>query len=161
MFTHFIINCIIEVEQTIDTPPTGFFTKTNTAIRLSYRIGSTIKDRKLIKIKKNIDVDMPGRAAAFLHRHGVLRAYVGEEVRLYAPKIFTMEDNNVPIQREVMVPITWADVDLSRKQVHTIAAREEFVATANVMGLHVADYIFVRAEEPGKVVEFPRIYRAA
>lgn len=130
MFTHFKIKCLIEIEGTIEIPPRGWFVINQNTIRLCCTKGSIIEYIHLVT---------PLQIAVFLLKHCIISHYavMGEAVTMYQNTIgyaVRKSDWNVTLQNK-LVPVTIADLRLSREAVRTIFAREALEKAAQVMGL--------------------------
>lgn len=109
----------LDIESTIDTPPTSFFVKNQSSARICYRIGKELK---------YINLATPLELAQLLSKNGIIQFYAikGDVVKMFEKVLITIVgDKGQPIQQERLVQVKWKDVELSPAQVQTIAAGYE------------------------------------
>lgn len=113
------LRCRIDIESTIDTPPTGFFVKNHDSARICYRIGDEFK---------YINLATPIELAELLKKQGIIHFYSckGDEVKMFERVLITITGSKgQPIQQPRLVQVKWEDINLSAAQVQTIAAVHE------------------------------------
>jgi hypothetical protein len=114
MITSFRIKCRIDIEATIELPPSGFFVKNETSLRLCYRLGLQMK---------YINLATRHEVAEFLQKMGIIHFYscLKGQVTMYELILIQIDG----VQHERLVHYRWSDIELTPGQVITAAAEWE------------------------------------
>lgn len=109
----------LDIESTIDIPPTSYFVKNQSSARICYKIGEELK---------YINIATPLELAQLLRKNSIIHFYSlkGDVVKMFEKVLITIVgDKGQPIQQERLVQVKWKDVELNPAQVQSIAAAHE------------------------------------
>ena len=116
MVTLFRLKCRIDIEATIDVPPTSFFVVRETAARICYKINGK---------NRYIHLNSPEKFAAFLKKHGVIDRY-DDDGKMYRKSLLTsIGTKGEPVQHTKEFEVKREDILLNRGIIQTMAAERE------------------------------------
>jgi hypothetical protein len=115
MLTRFLLQCRIDIEATIDVPPTGFFVQHEMGARLCYKIAG--KNRW-------IRLSTPEKFFAFLLKHGLIDKVI--DGKMFRKSLLTTSGvNGEPVFHEKLFEVKKEDIILNAAQVQSFAAIRE------------------------------------
>jgi hypothetical protein len=115
MLTRFLLKCRIDIEATIDVPPTGFFVHHPMGARICYKIAG--KNRW-------IRLSTPEKFFSFLLKHRIIDKV--EDGKMWRKSLLTTTGaNGAPVFHERFFEVKKEDIVLSAAQVQSFAAVRE------------------------------------
>jgi hypothetical protein len=109
--------CRLDIEATIDVPPSGFFILHPQGARLCYEKNGRLKYIHLLT---------PVSLAVVLKKHGIIDCYDPKTGAMFRKSLLTVVGpKGEPVQNEKLFEVKREDIHLNVSQMQTIAAQHE------------------------------------